>query len=205
MATTIKNQYANIPASVLSEVDRAAEQLASRFRERTLRALARGTNDDISTKAKLAVTLTDDSIPLIKRVETALRAKPCTPEQLAKLTGTPLPEVFHLIRRMRNMKCPTRNQDDADEARLIFNIGTEAEPRFIWVIGDETPTQEVRDIVETLITLKAYTFADLYAATGVRRGRLSGVLVDFQRDGRKIKNEGGTDRRYRWSMTPLAR
>lgn len=189
-------------ATLQLEADLLVQQ-TERFRQKIAR-FARGT-DTLARQAAIATAATDASLPLVERIQALLLGNgPLAPADIARITHEPLATVNHMLRRMRNTKCPTRSLDDADDARLIHNMGTETAPMYLWVLGDATPTEDLRVAVERLITSRPCTFSELYCATGARRGRLSGVLVDFQRDGRDITNRGGTDRKYRWFMTPKA-
>lgn len=201
-----KNQTTtDLEASLLAAYARAqkleSDAKAERLELERAINLARGTGD-VTEKAAVAVKLTGETIT--SRLEKILRGPkaPISLVELARAASAPSGEVAKELRRMRNAKCPTRSTDDAPDARLVYNHGTDFEPEWAWVIGDETPTAELSDAVEKMITRRPYTFAELTAATGARRGRLSGVLVKFQRDGRGIVNENGTDRQYRWKMRP---
>lgn len=160
--------------------------------------LARGTRDIRTADEKPAAQT------LAEKIEAVLRGPqaPIALADLARLAGESGGKVHAELRRMRAQKCPTRSTEDAPDARLVYNHGTDYDPRWAWVIGDQTPTAELSAAVEKMITARPYTFAELTAATGARRGRLSGVLVKFQREGRDITNENGTDRQYRWKMSP---
>lgn len=208
MTMNTKNQTTtDLEASLLAAYARAqkleADAKAERLELERAISLARGTGD-VTEKAAVAVKITSAE-PLASRLETLLRGPraPITLVELARAANTPAGEVSKELRRMRNAKCPTRSIDDAPDARLVYNHGTDFEPEWSWVIGDQTSTAELSDAVEMMITRRPYTFAELTAATGARRGRLSGVLVKFQRDGRDIANENGTDRQYRWKMRPI--
>lgn len=209
-STTTRNQTDSDLQTTLETAHARAAKLETEARaerldlERALR-LARGTRDvapKVVAEVKLAPAKT-----LAARLEDLLRG-PGAPVSLVDLvaaTGESAGKVSAELRRMRATKCPTRSLEDAADARLVHNHGTEFEPRWGWVVGDQTETSELSNAVEKMITVRPYTFAELTLATGARRGRLSGVLVRFQREGREITNEGGSDRQYRWSMRPKKR
>ena len=75
---------------------------------------------------------------------------------------------------------------------------------WLWVIGDKTTTRELNDHVARLITYTPMTFAQLLAATGARRGRVSGALVEVQKTRSDWKNLGD-ERTYRWFLPPIKR
>lgn len=181
------------------EADARAERLEL---ERAIK-LARGTGD-VTSQANAA---RESVAPLARRVENVLRGDlaPISLVELAREVGAPAGAVQKELQRLRATKCPTRSLEDAADATQVYNHGTEYDPRWAWVIGDQTQTADLAAAVEKMITARAYTFAELTAATGARRGRLSGVLVRFQREGRNIVNEDGTDRQYRWRMKPARR
>jgi len=196
--TTNKTDLQSALAAIRDQAEQA-ETDARRVRldvERAIK-LARGTRDVTAEAAAVA------RAPLAERVEAALRVGPMSLVELADAVGDSGAAVQKELRRMRAARCPTRSTD-APDARMVYNHGTEYDPRWSWVVGDQTPTAELSAAVEKMITTRPYTFAELTAATGARRGRLSGVLVKFQRDERDIVNENGTDRQYRWKMKPLA-
>lgn len=165
--------------------------------------LARGTGD-VSREAAAAVVALAPRETLAVKLERILRGPdaPISLVELAREAREPAGSVQKELRRLRGLKCQTRSLDDAPDAPMIYNHGTEYEPRWAWVVGDQTSTADLSDAVERMITARPYTFAELTLATGARRGRLSGVLVRFQREGREIVNEDGTDRQYRWKMKP---
>lgn len=203
--TDAQKHAADIHALLQSAHDRAAKLEADARAERlelekAIR-LARGTRQNVQPVAAVA----DQT--LAEKLETVLRGPdaPVSLVEIARVTGEPAGKVSAELRRLRGLKCPTRSPDDAADARLVYNHGTDFEPRWAWVIGDQTTTAELSDAVERLITVRPYTFAELTLATGARRGRLSGVLVRFQREGRDIVNENGTDRQYRWKMRAARR
>lgn len=179
------------------EADAHAERLEL---DRLAKAIARGTGD-------LTEQASEVTAPLARRLETVLRGPraPLSLVDLAAAVKEPAERVRKELRRMRSAFCATRSLEDAPDARQIHNHGTDADPRWQWVLGDQTPTDELVFAVETMLRRRAYTFAELTAATGARRGRLSGVIVKFQREGYPIINDGGTPREYLWRLLPRKR
>lgn len=86
-------------------------------------------------------------------------------------------------------------------AGRVFNVGSDVDPRWIWIVGDDATTEDLAAAVERMIRDRPMTFGELTAATGARRGRLSGVIVQMQRDGKKLRNVGGTERSFRWFLS----
>lgn len=186
-------------AALVAARDRAVELEANAKSERLeldrLVKFGRGTGD-VTEQA------TEATAPLARRLEIMLRGPraPLSLVALAEAVKEPAERVRKELRKMRTAPCATRSIEDAAEARQVFNHGTEGDPMWQWVLGDDTPTDELVFAVETMIRRRSYTFAELTLATGARRGRLSGVLVKFQREGYPIVNDGGTAREYRWKM-----
>lgn len=210
MMTTPTNKPRTLTAPQFQAALAAAQQRAARIEadakaerlelERLSASLARGTGD-------LTEQATEATSPLARRLETVLRGPraPLSLVALAAAVKEPDERVRKELRRMRGTLCATRAPDDAPDARQVYNHGTNADPLWQWVLGDQTPTEELVFAVETMLRRRAYTFAELTAATGARRGRLSGVIVKFQREGYPIINDGGTPREYRWRLLPRKR
>lgn len=191
--------------AALLEREARAERLES---ERAIRQLARGTGS-FAPQARAAVESVQAE-DLAAKLERVLRGPlaPLTVPQLASAVGAPAARVLALLKRFRATKCPTRSLDDASDARQIYNVGEPEDPRWIWVVGDgDAPaeTEELGNMVRKLLTLKAMTFAELTLATGARRGRLSGRIVQLQREGENIGNVGDDPRVYVWKLTPTRR
>lgn len=88
--------------------------------------------------------------------------------------------------------------------RKIHNIGSEVEPRWQHVIGDQGTPEELRACVQRLITLRPMTHRELVTFTGARENRISGALADLREaPGTRVCNLGDSVR-ARWLMLPLA-
>lgn len=209
MTSTPKTTVAQLQKTLVSIVERSrkleAEARAERLEAERALKLARGTGDVrvAAEAAARAARVTPATAPLAERLEAILRG-PFAPLELraiASAAAEPAARVLEQLKRWRKMPCPTRSTDDAPDAKQVYNMGTEDNPSWIWVIGDEAPADELRDMVKRLIRLKPMTFAELTLATGARRGRLSGQLVQLQRDGEKLEDlsERGS-RTYRWFL-----
>lgn len=212
MPTTTKTVSADLQASLGAAHARAikieAEARAERLELERAIKLARGTSDVTEVaRAVVRQAALEGAESVSKRIERVLRSEgaPLSLVDLIQEVDAPAGVVQKELQRLRSIKCPTRSTEDAPNACQVYNHGTDFEPRWAWVIGDEAPTAELSAAVEKMIAARPYTFAELTLATGARRGRLSGVLVRFQREGRQISNEGGSDRQYRWAMKPARR
>lgn len=219
MTTTPKTPSAQLEKTLVAIADRARkveanatatarEARAERLEAERALKLARGTGDVhvAAAAATRAARVTPAEAPLATRLEAILRG-PFAPLELraiASAAGEPAARVLEQLKRWRKMPCPTRSTDDAPDAKQVYNMGSEDVPSWIWVIGDEAPAEELREMVRRLISIKPMTFAELTLATGARRGRLSGQLVQLQRDGAPLDtgiNPPGA-RSYRWFLRP---
>lgn len=182
----------NLQTALQTARDRAAliEEQARAERLEIDRALklARGTGDYREQAAAAIAQTTEQREPrtLTEKIERALRAHDMTFEQLVKDVGEPSGRVQAVMSKLR-------------AAEKVYNIGTGDRPRWLWVIGDETEPAELRAVVMRLIRKRSWLFSELLAATGARRGRVSGVIVDLQRTGANIVNEG-TERLAKWRL-----
>lgn len=179
------------------EDDARAERLEA---ERGLRVLAKGTRD----VTKQAAAATDTPQTIGEKIEAVLRG-PFAPHNIREIAAAikePASRVQSCLKKLRNAPCPTRSRDDAPDAKQIYNLGTDDDPFWIWVLGDETSPEELHEMVRKIISYRPMTFAELTLATGARRGRLSGRLVQMQRDGEKLvdKSKPEDGRIYRWFL-----
>lgn len=182
--TGIRNRAAELEARA---AELAAAAYAQRIEAERVLKLARGTRD-VTAQAEAAKRLVAaPSNKLANKVEAFLRARgDATFEQIVKDVDEPAGRVSTAMTKLR-------------KAGAVYNVATDDRPRWLWVIGDNTEPAELRETIIRLIKKRAWTFADLLAATGARRGRVSGVIVDLQRTGAKIVNEG-SERYARWRL-----
>jgi hypothetical protein len=143
--------------------------------------LARGTRDvqgpkPPAPKAELGV-----------RLEQVLRTKACTTEELAKLVGEPFDKVKTRLKELR---------------KHLADVGTAEQAKWVWRIGDDTPSKDLRDLIERLISGHKMTTAQLTTITGARMSRVNGALVDLQRDPSVPIYNLGTDFRAEWLIVP---
>lgn len=216
MTTSPKTQTPNLTKTLSAIVERAkkieADAKAERLEAQRALRIARGTGDvreqaeaavAASTIAKIATKLS-----LADKIEAVLRGPfaPLGIRELAAAVEAPVGRVLNELKRLRTTACPTRSKEDAAEAKQIYNLGTEDDPRWIWVLGDETSPEELSAMVRKMISYRPLTFSQLTLATGARRGRLSGRLVQMQRDGEALDKDINlpNSRTYRWFISPKA-
>lgn len=145
--------------------------------------LARGTSD-VKDKAAEALAATKALTPG-QAVEAQLRANIMTTDDLSKATGYTREEVLGIIKANRPK---------------IHNLGTPDRGRWSWRIGSDAPPQELRALVERLITFAPMEFRELVTATGAREGLIQGHLVELRRA--KPVVDLGTPGRARWFLMP---
>ncbi len=194
------------------EIDAKAERLEA---ERALKQLARGTRDVAESSA--TPVQFPKALPLAAKIEAMLRGPfaPLDIRALAAAVEEPVGRVVAHLKKLRSTACPTRAVDGhlgcpvgdgAPDAKQIYNLGAEDDPRWIWVVGDETSPEELHLMVRKLLEHKPMTFPELRAATGARRGRLSGRLVQMGRDREPLADiSGGGGRKALWHLEPSRR
>lgn len=182
---------ATTPEEILEQLAAEQAQLAERIA--TVRGmLARGTGDvtQAAAAARAAVALTPPALApsLTERVEGALRTGVWSLDDLCREVRAPAGPVSAILKRAR-------------AARHVYNVGSEDRPRWTWILGDEVPTQTLYAKVERLVSEVPLEFEQLLKATGARRGRVSGAIVDLQkRYGRDKVLNLGTPARARWFL-----
>jgi hypothetical protein len=174
------------------------ERLRIEQRLRDAGERVKGTRD-VGVEARRVTALAGGSLAV--RIEVALRAseQPMSLVELAQAIGEPAARVHAALRRLRDAPCPTRSEEHAPDARCVHNHALPGEdPRWSWVVGDEVDTQALYAEIERMLRRRPYTFAELTAATGARRGRISGATVEFARGNTPIWTASDSERRYQW-------
>lgn len=163
------------------------------------RLRAKGTRDMTEASRQAAA---DAGLDI--RIEVALRGAvaPMSVLDLVRAVGAPAARVHAAIKRLRTTPCPTAA--DGSGAMVVHNHGTAEDPRWLWVIGDAVEAQTLYRFVEAMLRRRPYTFAEMQAATGARRGRISGATVEFARGDLPVWTVGGSDRRYVWFIGALS-
>lgn len=187
--TTVRERVTVLDAAITELSDRlaklAAQEAALEAQVATTRKrLARGTEPVTEAPSTAPPASLEDAILA------ALAREPASPTDLAKALPSTLPKVTAALAKLYR-------------AKAIFNLGSDVEPRWTPVVGDDAPTQVLYAAMERMLAIRPMTFLELSAATGARRGRLSGVIVQMQRNGSPITNLG-TERRARWFLLPKA-
>lgn len=151
--------------------------------EETKWLLARGTND-LTTRAQEAVEMAkgtqrvrrmlDEQIaaedrPLVRKVELVLRECPLSIRQVARAVHAPVGRVTDAVRAMR-------------EAHLLVNVGTDDHPEWLFRVGDDASTHELRAMVRCLITRRPMNYAEIALATGARVGRVTSAVTYLRRE-----------------------
>lgn len=136
-------------------------------------------------KANASGTGTHEPVSLLSQTKHATGLGLRSVRSLAQEFRAPLPKVATLVRELR-------------AAGKLYETA-DAEPRYLWIHGDEQSPQDRAALVGTLISERPWKFVDLLAATGARRGLVSGAIVELQRVGRPVLN-CGTERRARWFL-----
>lgn len=170
-----------------------AEAAAERAQLEKALKLARGTGD-ITEKAQEVVRAA--AVPakrtLADQIESLLRDNGLVYESaIAGKLGVSATKVTDEMRRLAR-------------EHKIYNIGTEQHPRWCWVIGDTSSPAELNEQVYRLTSAVPLTFEQLTAATGARRGRVSGAIVAMQRNpkiAKRIENLGN-GRVFVWFVRP---
>lgn len=184
----VLEQLAAQQAQAAEQLARAAEQIAA-----LQTRLARGTSD-VTEVARIAVARQAAEAPvpvaevartatLLERVEAALRREPMSLQDLCREVRAPAGPVSAARRRLKT-----------------YNVGSEERPLWTLVIGDAVDTATAYAKVWQLIAIRPFESSELEAATGIRRGRVQGALVDAQRLGGQTINAGGTKNRRRWFL-----
>lgn len=169
------------PVAPAKDTAAALAEMTERITQLERQLLARGTRDLRRPEARSAER------PLEARIEAALRSRVLTTEELAKTVGAATDKVREKLKEIR---------------KYVADVGTVDQARWIWRVGDESSTKELRDVVARLIEDQPLTTAQLAKITGARMSRVNGVLVDLQRTpGVKIYNVG-SDFRARWWILP---
>lgn len=168
--------------------------------EEALRAAAgkvKGTRD-VTAQARAAATIE-------ARIEGMLRGSaPLSPAELAGRLGEPEAKVDRALTKLAATPCASA-ADDSEGVMTVFNHGTDVAPRWGWVCGDAVDTETLYGEIESMVRRRPYTFAELRLATGARRGRVSGGLVQFTRSDLPVWTVSESERAYRWFIGDVNR
>lgn len=189
-------------APKISILDSTIEELTARLTQALNRAdrlekqmtrIARGTLPPPVADApapaidSLKKRMSDDTKrPSADAVRRALYLKPCDTATLAGRLELPVAATLNMLRTLQR------------EGKVV-NMGSISKPVWVWVIGDDASTKDLKATVRQLIALRPTSLQELMAATRCRIGRVSGVIVQFQRRGAPIENRG-TGRKALWFL-----
>lgn len=176
-----KLAHATQPRNDLAGVRSAVVALAARVGLKVV--FARGTGDHTADAAAATV------IALSSRIEERLRAAPHTLDELVAALDVPAGRVSTTLREYKRKG-------------KIYNVGTEDRPSWVWIVGDECEPAQLRAAVTMLLRERPFAFSELMVATGARRGRVSGVIVAMQREG-KPPLYIGDEHKGRWFLPPV--
>lgn len=170
-------------ATVMTALDHLAAELAKTraeiadTRQRVAR-LGRGTGDHAEA-ARAAVAAAADPR---ERARQALRERVSTPETLAAALEVTEAQARALV---------------AELGGEVYNLATDAAPRWVLQVGDETDTDTLVEAVRRVLRERPLEQRELAAATGARRGRVGGAIVKLQTNKEPILNLGAANK-ARW-------
>lgn len=148
--------------------------------------LAKGTGD-VQEQAQEAVRLATATRPatLVEQIETHLRQKFMSPEELSRAIGVSTDKVVAAVKTVKTK---------------VHNLGTRDRPRWTWKLDNAAEPKDLRALVERLISYAPMEFRQIVEATGVRDGLIQGHMVEI----RKLHDvfDMGTPGRARWFMMP---
>lgn len=169
--------------STRSEFDARLADIESRF------GLAKGTQE------LTPATPSDAMLPLVERLARLLRESPCDVLAAAQKLEASGGRIKTLVNKLA-----------AEEK--VHNVGSAVEPRWVHVIGDDGPIDELRAAVLRLISFRPCTHRELCAFTGARDNRISACLTKLKQDSasnpeRRVVNLGD-GARGRWLVIPMS-
>ena len=92
--------------------------------------------------------------------------------------------------KMSEDKVKTLMQDLRAQGK-VFNMGFDDDQRWVWRVGDDAPGPVLRAAIRQLITERPMTLRDLCNATGARRQKVSGHMIEIQRSDEVVDLSGG--------------
>ncbi len=145
--------------------------------------LARGTREQPATPIRTT------ALPLVAKVAALLRTEPLDTVGLTSKLGAPAARVRAALAQLR-------------EDKLVYNVGSDIEPKWVHVLGDNGPAAELRARVLTLISIRPFSHRELVVVTGARDNRISGALADLREDRQTRVVNLGDGSRGRWLVLP---
>ncbi len=200
--TRVRDTVSTLETALVELTDRVQRlteraERTERTLERTER-LARGTLEVPVNGASPPVHVGEDLpkpppvVDITPALEGVLRQRPCSAFEAALALGVKPNAVTAALRALA-------------KAGRISNVGLDTEPRWSWVIGDDTPTPELRahlmSVLETGAVLgRAFTLRELVEVTGARRNRITGALSYLGRTLKAPIVNRGNGYRARWTL-----
>lgn len=86
----------------------------------------------------------------------------------------------------------------------IHNIGSEVEPRWQHVLGDDCSPADLRALVLRLISERPFSHRELCIVTGARENRISGVLADLREEPDTRVTNLGNGSKGKWFLLPAS-
>lgn len=84
----------------------------------------------------------------------------------------------------------------------LHNIGSEVEPLWQHVLGDDCSPEDLKAFVLRLVTTRPFTHRELVIVSGARENRISGVLADLREDPAMRVANLGNGAKGRWFVLP---
>ncbi len=168
------NTEETIIAAALAEVRKVVHAFEQTLTKQL--RMARGTRPDLSEESETAMAQFPEEeeapvptlVSMEQQIENVLRTGPKFTTDLAKMTNAPKEQIQELLQRLQH-------------ERKIYNIGTVDMPRWSWLIGDETETKELNQMIEILLRDTPMTQPELVCATGARGTRVYGGIIDVKK------------------------
>lgn len=127
--------------------------------------------------------------PLARRVEALLRIRSRSYTELVDDLGEPDARVAGVFAGLRRRG-------------KVANVGTDVQPRWLWVIGDSISTPDLRSWVENLVRDRPMTYHQLVEVVGANPNRIKGVLTDLQRRETDPVRNFGSKAKALWYIPP---
>lgn len=175
---TIEDVLANARA-LLAEKERELAELEQQAKMRTVRG----------TREIAALPPATPPASLAEQLASLLTREAQDTASAAAALGVPVGRIRPLMDAMR-------------DALKIHNIGSEVEPRWQHVLGDDCSPADLRALVLRLISERPFSHRELCIVTGARENRISGVLADLREEpGTRVANLGNGSK-GRWFLLP---
>lgn len=171
--TTIEAALARAQALIEEQAAKLEELQTARTR------MARGTRE-----------VAPPTPTLESRIVALLTAHAQDALSVAKTLNTPVGRIKPIMDKLR-------------DAGRLHNIGSEVEPQWQHVLGDNGPASELREFVYRLISQRPFSHRELCIVSGARENRISGVLADLREDPKTRVANLGDGSRGRWLILPL--